>query len=72
LVDALGELKHVRGASSEEDIGAITEMLDHNGESPCVLFDEIPRKPATGSWPTAWARACARWRHWLGSRRSVS
>ena len=42
LVDALGELKHVRGASSEEDIGAITEMLDHNGESPCVLFDEIP------------------------------
>ena len=37
LVDALGELKHVRGASSEEDIGAITEMLDHNGESPCVL-----------------------------------
>ena len=42
LVDALGELKHVRGASSEEDIGAITEMLDHAEESPCVLFDEIP------------------------------
>src|SRR5919109_2891269 len=42
LVDALGELKHVRGASSEEDIGAITEMLDHTEESPCVLFDEIP------------------------------
>jgi len=42
LVDAIGELKHVRGASSEEDIGAITEMLDHNENSPCVLFDEIP------------------------------
>jgi len=42
LVDALGELKHVRGASSEEDIGAVTEMLDHADESPCVLFDEIP------------------------------
>src|ERR671925_1198441 len=41
-VDALGELKQVRGANSEEDIGAITEMLDHAEESPCVLFDEIP------------------------------
>jgi UbiD family decarboxylase len=42
LVDSLGELKQVRGANSEEDIGAITEMLDHAEESPCVLFDEIP------------------------------
>lgn len=41
LVDAIGELRHVKGASSEEDIGAITEMLDHNENSPCVLFDEI-------------------------------
>ena len=62
LVDALGELKHVRGASSEEDIGAVTEMLDHNEEeSPCVLFDEIrTSNRATASWPTAWARAYAR------------
>src|SRR4029453_4948921 len=42
LVDAFGGLKHVRGASSEADIGAVTEMLDHNEDSPCVLFDEIP------------------------------
>src|ERR1043165_5944000 len=42
LVETLGELKHVRGANSEEDIGAVTEMLDHAEESPCVLFDEIP------------------------------
>ncbi len=42
LVDALGELKRVTGANSEEDIGAITEMLDHAEGSPCVLFDEIP------------------------------
>src|ERR1041385_2351517 len=40
-VDALGELKRVNGVNSEEDIGAITEMLDHTEESPCVLFDEI-------------------------------
>jgi UbiD family decarboxylase len=42
VVDSFGELKRVQGANSEEDIGAITEMLDHNEESPCVLFDEIP------------------------------
>jgi UbiD family decarboxylase len=42
IVDSLGELKLVRGANSEEDIGAITEMLDRIEESPCVLFDEIP------------------------------
>lgn len=42
IVDTLGELKRVRGANSEEDIGAITEMLDHAEESPCALFDEIP------------------------------
>jgi 4-hydroxy-3-polyprenylbenzoate decarboxylase len=42
LVEALGELKTVRGASSEEDIGAITEMLDQHDDSPCVLFDDIP------------------------------
>jgi 4-hydroxy-3-polyprenylbenzoate decarboxylase len=41
-VDSLGELKRVTGANSEEDIGAITEMLDHTESSPCVLFDEIP------------------------------
>jgi UbiD family decarboxylase len=41
-VDALGELKRVQGANTEEDIGAISEMLDHAEESPCVLFDEIP------------------------------
>lgn len=42
LVDAIGELKHVRGANSEQDIGAITEMLDQTENSPCALFDEIP------------------------------
>src|SRR6185436_19579557 len=41
-VDELGELKRVNGVNSEEDIGAITEMLDHTEESPCALFDEIP------------------------------
>src|SRR5438105_6483981 len=42
VVEGLGELKRVQGANSEEDIGAVTEMLDHTDGSPCVLFDEIP------------------------------
>ena len=42
LVEAIGELKHVRGASSEREIGDITEMLDHADDSPCVLFDDVP------------------------------
>jgi UbiD family decarboxylase len=36
------ELRTVPGASSEADIGAITEMIDHTAGSPCVLFDDIP------------------------------
>ena len=36
------EFRIVPGASSERDIGAITEMLDHTSGSPCVVFDDIP------------------------------
>ena len=43
---AAGELRVVTGASWQEEIGAITEMLDHAENSPCVLFDEIPGYPA--------------------------
>jgi len=38
----LGEVRDVRGATREEDIGRITEMLHHTDDSPAVLFDEIP------------------------------
>lgn len=42
LAEGIGQLRHVRGASSEEDIGAITEMLEQHEGSPAALFDEIP------------------------------
>jgi UbiD family decarboxylase len=45
IVDELGELRHVEGASWEEDIGAVTEMLDHTPDSPAALFDAIPGYP---------------------------
>src|SRR5438105_13103887 len=41
----LGELRDVRGATWEEDIGRITEMLHHTDDSPAVLFDDIPGYP---------------------------
>jgi UbiD family decarboxylase len=44
-VDELDELRVVRGASWEEDIGAATELLDSEEGSPAVLFDEIPGYP---------------------------
>src|SRR5207247_9154493 len=41
----LGEVRDVRGATWQEDIGRITEMLHHTDDSPAVLFDEIPGYP---------------------------
>jgi len=42
----LGELRDVRAATWEEDIGRITEMLHHTDDSPAVLFDDIPGYPS--------------------------
>jgi 4-hydroxy-3-polyprenylbenzoate decarboxylase len=41
-VQAIGQLRDVRGASSESDIGEATELLDTEEGSPAALFDEIP------------------------------
>ncbi len=51
-VESLGELRRVDGASWEEDIGRVTEMLHHTDESPAVLFDHIPGYPAGACWST--------------------
>src|SRR5919201_1256454 len=40
--ERMGELRHVQGASVEEDIGAATDVLQHTAESPAALFEEIP------------------------------
>src|SRR5438067_9881362 len=42
----LGELRDVRGATWEADIGQVTEMLHHTDDSPAVLFDDIPGYPS--------------------------
>ena len=44
-VEAMGELRRVDGATWQEDIGRISEMLHHTEESPAVLFDAVPGYP---------------------------
>lgn len=44
-VEAIGGLRHVTGASWEEDVGRIGEMLTHTDGAPAVLCDEIPGYP---------------------------
>ena len=45
-VDQMGELKRVKNATWQEDIGMITEVVGHTRGSPAVLADEIPGHPA--------------------------
>src|SRR5438093_6577133 len=40
----MGELKTVLGATWEEDIGGISELMNE-GKGPALLFDEIPGYP---------------------------
>jgi UbiD family decarboxylase len=40
--ESLGEVKVVKGASWQEDIGMATEIVQHSDSAPCVIFDEVP------------------------------
>jgi len=42
LVEGIGDLKHVRGAPSEFELGAITEVAAGSPACPALLFDDIP------------------------------
>ncbi len=41
-VDQMGHLRVVHGANAEEEIGAATDVLQHEAESPAVMFDQVP------------------------------
>lgn len=45
LVEDIGELKVVEGATWQEDIGMATELLNHTQQAPAVVFDSIPGYP---------------------------
>ena len=44
-VEALGELKDVRGADWDLELGAISELNVKKERPPALLFDEIPGYP---------------------------
>lgn len=44
-VEAMGELKKLKGAHWDLEIGAITDVLHHTEPSPALLFDEIQDYP---------------------------
>src|SRR6516164_9751033 len=45
LADQLGEVRTVRGATWEEDIGLAAEAILRAENGPCVVFDDIPGCP---------------------------
>src|SRR5579862_329041 len=42
IVDEWGQLRVVKGANVEEDIGQATDVLHHTVGSPVAIFDDIP------------------------------
>src|SRR5262250_2580310 len=45
LAERLGEVRHVKGASWQEDIGLAAEAILRAEDGPCVVFDDIPGCP---------------------------
>ena len=43
--DRLGELRHVTGASWQEEIGMAAGLVSHSETAPALLFDEVPGFP---------------------------
>jgi UbiD family decarboxylase len=41
-VEQAGQLRHVAGASAEQEIGDAADLLQHSEGAPAVLFDRIP------------------------------
>ena len=40
--ERLGELRHVKGANWQEEIGMAAEVVSHDDNAPAVLFSEVP------------------------------
>ena len=60
-VEGIGELRRIEGATSEREIGDITEMLEQREESPAALFREFPGSaPDFVSSRTPWGAVAGR------------
>ncbi|HEY9529838.1 MAG TPA: UbiD family decarboxylase [Burkholderiales bacterium] len=42
LAEKLGEVRHVKAASWQSEIGMAAELVQHSDAAPCVVFDEVP------------------------------
>ena len=40
--EKLGEIRVVKGATWQEEIGMAAELVQHDENAPCVIFDEVP------------------------------
>ena len=38
----LGEIREVKGLSWQKDIGMASEVILHDENAPCVIFEEVP------------------------------
>jgi len=38
----LGEIREVKGLSWQEDIGMAAEVILHDENAPCVIFEDVP------------------------------
>lgn len=45
-IERIGELRTVRGANWQQEIGLLTDDLQHDEKAPAVLFDDIPGYPS--------------------------
>src|SRR5439155_11811718 len=43
--EKLDEVRVVRGASWQQDIGIAAEIVMHSDAAPCVIFDDVPGSP---------------------------
>ena len=44
-IDGIGELKHISGAETGEDIGGIVDIYMRDLGNPALLFDDVPGFP---------------------------
>ncbi len=45
LAERMGEVRHLKGATWQEDIGLVAEAILRAENGPCVVFDEVPGCP---------------------------
>jgi 4-hydroxy-3-polyprenylbenzoate decarboxylase len=42
VIEKLGHLRYISGANTEQEIGEVTDVLQHVAGSPAAIFDKIP------------------------------